>query len=788
MDVHEGILDLPGGFEPERPGRSGLPTPVLIALAAVLSAILALIGVRVLRHEASTLRDAETLVTRVSAQAGEQSALQQQVALQRRAGGTALARVAALDGELQQTLAAAESLDAGATGRVPETLGRYRSQALRATRDLQSGRYTSARRRLTQDVDPRLAELHGAVATTVAGLEASAHQADHSADLALLAILVFAIAGIGVIFWRTQRARHAAEIVALDELALRRREDRFRAVVQNSYDVVCLVNEETTIRYQSESAQRLLGFDPTELVGIKLIRLVHPEDVSRVTYYFRRAAGQPGVSPPIEFRMRHRDGSWLSVEAVTNNLLFHDAIKGFVLNLRDISDRRELERRLKHQAFHDALTNLGNRVLFEERVAQALTVRNRRAPLAVLFLDLDDFKMVNDSLGHAAGDQLLVTVAQRLQACLREEDTAARLGGDEFAVLIERTSSDDAALVAQRIIETLTPSFDLDGRPVTLNASIGIALSDSPRDTSEDLLRNADVAMYAAKAKGKGRFAFYDPTMHAEVLDRLNLKADLHRALERGELAVHYQPVVELETGAVVGAESLVRWRHPHRGLIGPEEFVPLAEGDVGLILPLGRWVLRETCRQAHAWMEELGGSRPFWVSVNLSTRQVQQPDLVDEIAGALSESGLAPENLMLEVTESVFLQDAAAVVERLNEVKDLGVRIAIDDFGTGYSSLAYLQVLPIDVLKIAKPFIDGVAHGESAARLAHAIIELGRALDLDLVAEGIEQSDQLHALRSLGCAFGQGFLFSEALPAMGLGPALAKIEAGPQRPTVAAA
>ena len=405
-----------------------------------------------------------------------------------------------------------------------------------------------------------------------------------------------------------------------------------------------------------------------------------------------------------------------------------------------------------HQALHDSLTGLPNRALFLDRLTHALRRRGDAGRVGVLFCDLDRFKTVNDSLGHAAGDELLVEVAQRLGGCLRGADTAARLGGDEFAILIEDIRNPrEATAVADRVIEALRAPFELHGREVLVTASLGVVCGSG---AGEELLRNADVAMYRAKAAGKGRWALFEPSMRAEVLERIELEADLQKAVERDELEVHYQPLVRLEDGSLEAFEALVRWRHPTRGLVMPLHFIPMAE-ETGLIVEIGAHVLEVACRQAAEW----GVS----VSVNLSGRQLERPELVDTVAGVLARTGLPAERLWLEITETVLMHDTEATIERLEALRALGLLLAVDDFGTGYSSLRYLRRFPIDLLKMAKPFVDGLASREGAA-LARTIIELGASLGLRTVAEGIEGAPELAQLQRLGCELGQGYLFARPL------------------------
>jgi diguanylate cyclase (GGDEF)-like protein len=419
----------------------------------------------------------------------------------------------------------------------------------------------------------------------------------------------------------------------------------------------------------------------------------------------------------------------------------------------------------EQQALHDALTGLANRALFKDRVEQALARMDRQGrPIAVLFLDLDRFKSVNDTAGHAAGDQLLRAVGDRLRTCIRAADTVARLGGDEFAIVLEEIhDAHDAAGTARRILDVLAEPFILREKQVAIGVSIGISLGTSGRQGYETLVRNADVAMYAAKSAGRGRFAVFEAGMYDTLVQRLKLEEDLRQAVERGEFLLQYQPIVALDRGQLVGVEALIRWDHPERGLIQPNDFIGVAE-DTGLIVPIGRWVLAEACRQAKAWQAAYPTHPPLRVSVNLSTKQLQHQRIIRDVSDALEQSGLDPCHLLLEVTESVLMEDTEANIATLGRLKALGVRLALDDFGTGYSSLSYLRRFPVDIVKIDKSFIDGIADGPEASALARAIITLGQTLHLDTVAEGIEHAEQFGELRSLGCNLGQGYHFARPL------------------------
>jgi diguanylate cyclase (GGDEF)-like protein len=427
-----------------------------------------------------------------------------------------------------------------------------------------------------------------------------------------------------------------------------------------------------------------------------------------------------------------------------------------------VTDAKTIE--AMYQAFHDSLTGLASRRLFMDRLAYGLACAERdKTRLAVLFIDLDRFKAVNDSMGHAAGDALLVEVAERLRRSLRASDTAARFGGDEFAVLLHNvTEVEQAAVAAKRIIESLRTPFLFGDKEVFIGSSVGIVFSGSAPD-GDGLIKQADLAMYQAKRNGKGRYEVFEPSMQALRPAHLDVEADLRRAVVHGEFFLRYQPIVVLRTGQVSGLEALVRWQHPTRGRVVPMDFIPLAE-ETGLIVPIGRWVLREACKQAARWNGRRAGQPPLTISVNLSARQLQQSDLTAMVAEALDENGLDPSCLVLEITESLLIRDPEATARRLHDLKALGVRLAVDDFGTGYSSLSYLHRFPIDILKIDKSFVDELTRGEAAAALTHGIVRLGQALRLATVAEGIEDAQQRGELDASGCELGQGFYFAMPL------------------------
>ncbi len=548
----------------------------------------------------------------------------------------------------------------------------------------------------------------------------------------------------------------------LAEHAARQNEARFRSLVQHSSDVIIVTRADGTVRFVSPSATRVFGYDPAAMLRQTVPSLLHPDDRERAATFFRQAAQAPGVTGPVEWRFRQPDGSWLHAEILATNLLRDSTVKGVVLNTRDVSERRRLEEQLTHQAFHDPLTGLANRALFRYRVSHALALAQRRGtPVTVLFLDLDDFKTVNDSLGHAEGDRLLIAAAERFLACARSADTVARLGGDEFAILIEGAEAGEG--LPDRLAAAMSHPFTLSGNQVRVTASIGVA-SASTDDRADDLLRNADMAMYAAKRRGKGRAETYESRMYADIRERVDLEAALRAAIEGRELTLFYQPIVNLQSGGICGMEALLRWEHPKFGRLLPQHFIPLAE-ETGLIVQLGAWVLGEACRQLQAWRAAYP-RLPLVVSVNISGRQLQGSGLADALRQTLTSSGVEPSSVVLEITESVLMQETDAVLERLQQLKGFGVRLAIDDFGTGYSSLSYLQRFPIDILKIAKPFVEEVGQGADRSALARAIIGLGDTLKLQTIAEGIERAEQRAALIELGCTLGQGHHFWPALSA----------------------
>lgn len=533
-------------------------------------------------------------------------------------------------------------------------------------------------------------------------------------------------------------------------------EARFRSLVQNSSDSFLVLEADGVIRYESVAVDRILGYRPEQRTGRSFLELVQPADREYAARLLTDLAGTPGAERAAELRVQHADGRWRTLEWVGKNLLAGPAVAGIVVNYRDITERKALEAQLTRQTFQDPLTGLPNRALLVDRLAHALN-RGHGQLTAVLFVDLDDFTTVNNGLGHAAGDQLLVQVGERLRQSVRPADTVARMGGDEFAVLVEQVvDARVAAKTADRLVRALRRPFSVDDREVRLSASIGLAVGDA-RQTVEELLRNADLAMYVAMTRGKGGFETFTPTMYRAAVARLELKADLHHGLERGEFVLHYQPIVRIATGQVAGVEALVRWQHPERGLVAPGEFIPLAE-ETRLIVPLGRWVLSEACRQARSWADAHPETDDWLISVNLSPIQLEDPGLADDVAGELHANGIPPRRLVLEVTESTLAADGITVTGNLRTLRRLGVRLAVDDFGTGYSSLTTLQHLPVNIIKIDRSIVVALDQGPKEVAFLRSVVELGHRLGAEVVAEGIELDAQLAELKRLGAEFGQGF------------------------------
>jgi diguanylate cyclase (GGDEF)-like protein/PAS domain S-box-containing protein len=571
-------------------------------------------------------------------------------------------------------------------------------------------------------------------------------------------------------------AREMEEREAAEE-ALRASEQRFRAMVNNASDIFTLVDADGRISHQSPAVERALGYDADALVGTDFLDLVIPADQDRAVQAISAGLHTDVRTSFVELHLINTDGQASPFEVAVSRTPDIDEGNGLVLNYRDISERKHYEEELTRQAFEDPLTGLANRALFTNRLAHALTQRVS-GDVALLFLDLDRFKIVNDSLGHDAGDELLRQVAARLTRCVRQgdtvarvgasvqsvDDTLARLGGDEFTILLCDVDGPEVAVkTATRIIAALQLPFSVGERQVFISSSIGIALGASGGATPSELMRDADTAMYHAKWNGKARYEMFDPKMHQRAVEQLRLETDLREAEDRQEMALEYQPIVTLGTQEILSVEALLRWHHPHRGLIPPADFIPLAE-ETGLIVPLGRWVLTEACRQLVRWRSE-PGLQNLGVNVNVSVRQLEDPTFVAFVATELSDTGLEPASLCLEVTESLLMQNIDRTRVVLADLKALGVRIAIDDFGTGSSSLAHLKDLPVDVIKIDRGFVAQLGADPRDTAILRAVITLADTLEITVTAEGVETADQLEDLIDMGCNEGQGYHFARPAP-----------------------
>jgi diguanylate cyclase (GGDEF)-like protein/PAS domain S-box-containing protein len=587
-----------------------------------------------------------------------------------------------------------------------------------------------------------------------------------------------ALAGMGafVLVFIVRMAGVTMEQKEDAESSLRLSEDRFRSLIQNSSDATIVIDKTGILAYASPAVVQLFGLHPDEMAGQPALNFVHPDDHDRArTVLGDPDEGREGVS--LQARMLRKDGTWCDVEAVLTDLRDRPSVGGFVANVRDITERKEFEALLAHRALHDPLTGLANRQLILDRAEQML-IRSRRVcdPVAAYFIDLDNFKDANDSLGHEAGDKLLKAVADRFTRLLRASDTVGRIGGDEFVILTEGVALIGGPLtVADRIRESLRTPFEVEGfegMPITVTASIGIATGD--RNSALELLRDADIALYRAKAAGRDCAVLFEPAMQSAALDRLELKSDLGTALAAGQFFLLYQPIFDLHSVNLQGVEALLRWQHPTRGVIPPNDFIPVLE-DYGMIVDVGRWVLEEACAQAARWQRQ--GHR-ITMSVNASMRQLETDSFVGDVKAALARNTLEPTSLVIEVTESTLMRDANATVARLRRLKEIGVMLAIDDFGTGYSSLAYLRQFPVDVLKIDRSFVAEMDGSHDSAALVHTLVELGRTLGLTTLAEGIEDDSQLEILRAERCQSGQGFFFSRPVD-----PASIEALLAPSRP-----
>jgi diguanylate cyclase (GGDEF)-like protein/PAS domain S-box-containing protein len=514
------------------------------------------------------------------------------------------------------------------------------------------------------------------------------------------------------------------------------------------------------IRYQSPALRHLLGYDPADTIGRNVAQLVHRDDLEHARAAFRRIIDARQSIEPVEFRLRHRDGMWRTFESLGTNCLSNPHIHGVVFNSRDVTDRKIIQQRIQHLAYHDNLTGLPNRSLLQDRLAHSIARAERsNRKVAVLFIDLDNFKNINDTLGHDVGDELLRQVARRLSECVRVEDTIARQGGDEFIVLLDSLEDGrGASLVAQKILNSLRLPFTLGGTEQHVSGSVGIALFPEDGRDAQTLMKNADTAMFHGKGLGKNTYQYFTAQMNIAVKRRMTLESALRRAVLQKNFVLHYQPQIDLESGEIIAVEALVRWQTEDSGMVMPGDFIPLAE-ETGLINEIGEWVMREGCRQAKEW-HDMGLARRR-MAINLSARQFGDRGFLDMVTRVLAETGLEPELLELEITESQVMRQTEGMILLLNKLAEMGVQLAIDDFGTGYSSLSYLKRLPIQKLKIDQSFVRDITVDPNDTAIVVAIINMARSLDLETIAEGVETAGQLALLRSKGCRVGQGFYFS---------------------------
>jgi diguanylate cyclase (GGDEF)-like protein/PAS domain S-box-containing protein len=570
---------------------------------------------------------------------------------------------------------------------------------------------------------------------------------------------------------RLEAAEMQAALAEKHLLEMQESEERFRSAFDCAAIGMALMTPEGRWLQVNRALCQLLGYTEEELLSLTFQALLHQDDVEAAQRALTQLLAGKNSSAQLEQRFLHSMGDevWVSLNASVIRAT-ETQPQRLILQLQNITDRKRAEARLLHDAFHDTLTGLPNRALFLDHLRLAIARRERypQRHFAVLFLDFDRFKIINDSLGHLAGDELLVEIAQRLVRGVRLGDTVARLGGDEFTLLLEDLNAQQEAIeLAERLQQSLTQSIKLSAQEITITASIGIAFSSTTYQKPEELLRDADTAMYQAKSRGKACYALFDPSMHSRAINQLQLENDMRRALEREEFFLVYQPIVALETERLVGFEALVRWQHPERGLVSPGEFIPISE-ETGLILPLGEWVIGEACRQMRVWQGRWPAlfDSSLIMSLNLSGKQLMQENIVEYVERALAQHQLSPHHLKLEITESVVMENIEVAMRKLDQLRKLGVKLSIDDFGTGYSSLSYLHRLSTDTLKIDRSFVQQMAENNENAEIVRTIITLAKNMQMDVTAEGIETVEQLEMLRALGCECGQGYLFAKPMEA----------------------
>lgn len=676
---------------------------------------------------------------------------------------------AARQGLGRAVLAARSHTDpTSALKKVWPALDNYNISAGRQWILMQIGDFDEAKQIDFQEVSPQFDLMQHQVQIAIEVEDQWAQRVGLRARNELLVAAILAATAMLILFLRLQRHGHIGQLEETERNALRESEERFRALTEQSTDIILIADLSGQIKYASPSVHTVLAVPGNSLVATNMIDLVHPDDFAKTVIAGPRSVAD-GKNELVEFRLRHADGTWLFFECVVRNLIQHKNIGGLVYNARDITERKHAQEQLLFNATHDALTGLPNRALFLGRLQSVVDriKRHSREVAAVLFIDIDDFKVVNDCYGHATGDVLIKEVSNRLRACMRSDGTIARMGGDEFTVLVEDvTDPSDAIRVAERIQASFTRPFLLEGLEVFKSTSIGIALT-SPKISAEAVLQNADIAMYRAKDQGKACSELFDRTMHEQVMSRLLLEAKLRHALENEELSLHYQPIVAVDTRAVQGFEALLRWQPEDSNSIPPSTFVPIAE-QCGLIVPISVWVLRKACLEAASWQQRYPSDPPIYVSINISSKHFSHAGLIGHVNDALEESAVDPECITIELTESLAMNDAVATGQTMSQLRALGVKLSIDDFGTGYSSLSYLRRFPVDTLKIDQSFVKTM-DAENYA-IVRTIVGLANNLELKVVAEGVETTDQHQLLALAGCGSAQGYLFAEPMPANRVG------------------
>jgi len=622
-------------------------------------------------------------------------------------------------------------------------------------------------------------------------LDIFAAERSHEAEVGAIALAFFATGSfifvgalIAVLFGLHQRRTMAMIASRSGQAAAEASERRFRSLVRNNADVIAVTSQDGQVKLMSEASERLFGQGAGSLIGKSFYDLVYEEDLQLLQEAYAAVWSEPASTNVVEIRILTTEGGSRPFQVTLNNLSSDPDVQGALLTCHDLYERKRLEDELTYNAFHDLLTGLPNRALFMDRLEHQLKTRGGDAPnTSVLFIDLDNFKVINDSLGHAVGDELLLLAAKRLASTVRPGDTVARLGGDEFTILLVGVgTAAEAVKAAQRLLSSLEDPFLLENREVIVPASIGIAVCNRGGVNAFQLLRDADTAMYAAKAQGKNGFAVFDRRMNAAAMERLELETQLRQAIDGKQLILHYQPIIDMGTGRLGEVEVLLRWQHPTRGLLGPGKFILIAE-ETNLVVPIGEWVLREACTQLSRWDRLYRDHRDLGINVNVSGRQLRHPSFVTMLAQILKEHGIEPHRVKLDISETAMLRDFESARAMIEALRSTGVKIAIDDFGTSHSTISFLSRLPVDTLKIDGTFIAPLGLDTRSRGVVSAMISMARTLGLQVTSEGIETKEQLDVLRKLGCDSGQGNHFAHPAPA----EAIDKMLAGPNQPSVLA-